>query len=195
MCPNDTPSVKPDGTTDAATLAADYEQYRLDLEELPLPSYRAEELRSRIGVVREALAAEGVASAGQLQHLLRVVTEALADVRAAQVVAAPAEHSAANALPGFEETGRAYEITATERRTATNVLIELLFTVVETPTYADRRAGHADGDDSAATDDGVPAAEDTSAVEDTPADDATGSGSDHTDAERGASVGSHAGPE
>ncbi|MEZ3143636.1 hypothetical protein [Halobaculum sp. MBLA0143] len=146
MCSNDAPSVKPDGTTDAATLAADYEQYRLDLEELPLPSYRAEELRSRIGVVREALAAEGVASAGQLQHLLRVVTEALADVRAAQVVAAPVDRDVANALPGFEETGRAYEITATEQRTATNILIELLFTVVETPTYADRRAGCADAD-------------------------------------------------
>ncbi|ERH12071.1 MAG: hypothetical protein J07HB67_01084 [halophilic archaeon J07HB67] len=147
MCANDSPSVKADGPTDAATLAADYEQYRLNLEEQPLPSYRAEELRSRIGVVREALANEGVAGAGQLQHLLRVVTEALADVRAAQVTAAPTGRDLTDVIPGFEETGRAYEITPTEQRKATNVLVNLLFTVVETPTDADRRAGH--GDDTA----------------------------------------------
>jgi len=155
MSSNDSPSVKADGPTDAATLAEDYEEYRLNLEEQPLPSYRAEELRSRIGVVREALAEEGVADAGQLQHLLRVVTEALADVRAAQVVPVPTDRDLTTAIPGFEETGRSYEITPTEQRKATNVLVNLLFTVVETPTHADRRAGGGDADRSRGSGEGT----------------------------------------
>jgi len=77
MCSNDSPSVKPDGTTDAAELAAEYEEFLLDIEEQPLPGYRTDEMRVRIEEVR---ATEGVASAGQLQQLLRTVTEALADV-------------------------------------------------------------------------------------------------------------------
>ncbi|ERH12051.1 MAG: hypothetical protein J07HB67_01063, partial [halophilic archaeon J07HB67] len=151
MCANDSPSVKTDGPTDAATLATDYEQYRLDLEAQPLPSYRTEELRSRIGVVHEALAEAGIAGAGQLQHLLRVVTEALADVRAAQVTPVPTDRDPTSAVPGAAETGRAYEITPTEQRKTTNVLVNLLFTVVETPTHADRRAGRVDGEEDDAT--------------------------------------------
>ena len=59
MCSNDSPSEIADGTTDAATLAEEYEEYILDIEEQPLPSYRTEELRARIGVVRDALARRG----------------------------------------------------------------------------------------------------------------------------------------
>ncbi len=42
-------------------------------------------------------------------------------------------------MPGATDTGATYEVTETEQATATNVLINLLFTVVETPTHADRR--------------------------------------------------------
>ncbi len=42
-------------------------------------------------------------------------------------------------MPGANDTGAAYELTETERATATNVLVNLLFTVVETPTREDRR--------------------------------------------------------
>ena len=166
MCSNDSPSVKPDGTTDAATLAAEYEEFLLDIEEQPLPSYRTEEMRARVEEVRATLAAEGAAAAGQLQQLLRTVTEALADVRAAQVVPAPPERDLSAAVPGANDTGAAYEVTETERAKATNVLINLLFTVVETPTHEDRRrreepAAHGgdaapedvDDDDEANTDD------------------------------------------
>jgi len=96
-------------------------------------------MRVRIEEVRGTLAAEGAASAGQLQQLLRTVTEALADVRAAQVVPAPEGRDLSNAVPGANNTGAAYEVTETERSKATNVLIDLLFTVVETPTREDRR--------------------------------------------------------
>jgi len=139
MCSNDSPSVKPDGTTDAAELAAEYEEFLLDIEEQPLPEYRTDELRVRIEEVRGALAVEGVASAGQLQQLLRTVTEALADVRAARVVPAPEGRDLSAAVPGANDTGAAYEVTETEQRKATNVLVNLLFTVVETPTHEDRR--------------------------------------------------------
>ena len=139
MCSNDSPSVKPDGTPDAATLAAEYEEFLLDIEEQPLPGYRTEEIQVRIEEIRGTLAAEGAASAGQLQQLLRTVTEALADVRAAQVVPAPEGRDLSQAVPGANDTGAAYEITETEQRKATSVLINLLFTVVETPTYEDRR--------------------------------------------------------
>jgi len=153
MCSKDSPSVKADGTTDAATLAAEYEEFLLDIEEQPLPGYRTDEMRARIEEVRGTLAAEGVASAGQLQQLLRTVTEALADVRAAQVVPVPEGRDLSAAVPGANDTGAAYEVTETERATATNVLVNLLFTVVETPTHADRRradheAGARDDDTS-----------------------------------------------
>jgi len=162
MCSNDSPSVKPDGTTAAAELAAEYEEFSLDIEEQPLPSYRTEELRVRIEEVRQTLAAEGVASAGQLQQLLRTVTEALADVRAAQVVPVPEGRDLSQAVPGANDTGAAYEVTETEQPKATNVLVNLLFTVVETPTYEERRhderAGRedeADGTDAEADDTGT----------------------------------------
>ncbi len=155
MCSNDSPSEIADGTPDAATLAADYEQYLLDIEEQPLPSYRAAELRARIEEVRATLAAEGVASAGQLQQLLRTVTEALADVRAARVVAAPPERDLSAAVPGAADTGAAYEVTATEQRESLNLLLDVLFTVVETPTHEDRRrAADAGGDTGNAADAG-----------------------------------------
>jgi len=96
-------------------------------------------LRVRIEEVRATLAAEGVASAGQLQQLLRTVTEALADVRAARVVPAPEGRDLSEAVPGANDTGAAYEVTETEQRKAANVLVNLLFTVVETPTHEDRR--------------------------------------------------------
>ena len=139
MCSNASPSVKPDGTTDAATLAADYEEFLLNIDEQPLPGYRADELRARVEAVRGSLAGEGVAGAGQLQHLLRAVTEALADVRAAQVVAAPDERDLSAAVPGATDTGAAYAVTAAEQQATVGVLVELLFTVVETPTHDDRR--------------------------------------------------------
>jgi len=150
MCSNDSPSVKPDGTTDAATLAAEYEESLLDIEEQPLPSYRTDEIRGRIEEVRATLAAEGVASAGQLQQLLRTVTEALADVRAARVVPVPESRDLSQAVPGSNDTGAAYEVTETERAKATSVLLDLLFTVVETPTHEDRRRR----EERAARDDG-----------------------------------------
>ncbi len=139
MCSNDSPSEIADGTTAAAELAAAYEEFLLDIEEQPLPSYRTEEMRVRIEEVRATLAAEGAASAGQLQQLLRTVTEALADVQAARVVPIPEERDLSQAVPGATDTGATYEVTETEQAKATNVLINLLFTVVETPTRADRR--------------------------------------------------------
>ncbi|ERH11922.1 MAG: hypothetical protein J07HB67_00933 [halophilic archaeon J07HB67] len=153
MCSNDSPSVKADGTVDAATLAAEYEEFLLDVEEQPLPSYRTEELRARIEAVRDALAADGVATAGQLQQLLRTVTEALADVRAARVVPAPTDRDLSAAVPGANDTGVAYEVTETERRETVNVLVDLLFTVVETPTHDDRRRAGDDGATADARDD------------------------------------------
>jgi hypothetical protein len=145
MCSNDSLSVKADGTAEAATLAAEYEEFLLDIEEQPLPEYRTDEMRARIEEVRATLAVEGVASAGQLQQLLRTVTEALADIRAAQIVPAPAERNLSQAVPGATGTGAAYGITETERSKATNVLVNLLFTVVETPTHDDRRRGDESG--------------------------------------------------
>ncbi|ERH11451.1 MAG: hypothetical protein J07HB67_00458, partial [halophilic archaeon J07HB67] len=38
MCSKDSGSEEPDGTTAAAALAAEYEQFLLDIEEQPLPS-------------------------------------------------------------------------------------------------------------------------------------------------------------
>ena len=111
-----------------------------------------------------------------------MITEALADAREARVVAAPAERDLTAVVPGFSETGAAYEVTPTEQRKTVNVLVDLLFTVVETPTHEDRRAGRGDGE--AAT-----------AVADRAAADATRSGADRTDTERGAGVDGYAGPE
>ena len=159
MCSNDSPSEIADGTTAAAELAAEYEKFLLDIEEQPLPSYRTEEMRVRIEEVRATLATEGVASAGQLQQLLRTVTEALADVQAAQVVPIPEERDLTNAVPGATDTGAAYGVTETEQAKATNVLINLLFTVVETPTHEDRRRVEA----SAAHDDDARDGTDTEA--------------------------------
>ncbi len=194
MCSNDSPSVKPDGTTAAAELAAAYEEFLLDIEEQPLPSYRTDEMRVRIEEVRATLATEGVASAGQLQQLLRTATEALADVRAAQIVPAPESRDLSQAVPGASDTGRAYEVTETERATTTTVLINLLFTVVETPTHDDRRrageAGVRDGGTGSANDaDGG-----TGSAGD--ADDDTGSASD-ADGEESPEFGvtGYAGPE
>jgi len=149
MCSNDSPSEIADGTTAAAALAAEYEEFLLDIEEQPLP--RTDELRARIEEVRATLAVEGVASAGQLQQLLRTVTEALADVRAARVVPAPEGRDLSAAVPGANDTGAAYEVTETEQRKAMNILLNLLFTVVETPTHEDRRRR----DERAARDDGT----------------------------------------
>jgi len=158
MYSNDSPSEEPDGTTAAATLAAEYEEFSLDIAEQSLPSYRTEELRVRIEEVRGSLAAEGVASAGQLQQLLRTVTEALADVRAAQVVPVPESRDLSQAVPGANDTGTAYEVTETEQRKTVNVLVNLLFSVVETPAREDRRRATeesgARGDDEARGTDG-----------------------------------------
>ena len=44
-------------------------------------------------------------------------------------------------VPGATDTGAAYELTEAEQREATNVLIELLFTVVETPHARGSAAG------------------------------------------------------
>jgi hypothetical protein len=186
MCSNDSPSVKPDGTTDAAELAAEYEEFLLDIEEQPLPEYRTEEMRVRIEEVRATLATEGVASAGQLQQLLRTVTEALADVQAAHVVPVPESRNLSAAVPGATDTGAAYEVTETEQAKATNVLINLLFTVVETPTHEDRRRVEAstardgdarDGDardDGACGNDGADTEEDNTDTEERPAFGVTG---------------------
>jgi len=152
MCSNDSPSEIADGTPDASTLAAEYEEFLLDIEEQPLPGYRTDEMRVRIEEVRGALVVEGVAAAGQLQQLLRTATEALADVRAARVVPTPEGRDLSAAVPGATDTGAAYEVTETERAKATNVLINLLFTVVETPTHEDRRRR----DEPAARDDDAP---------------------------------------
>ncbi|ERH13653.1 MAG: hypothetical protein J07HB67_02696, partial [halophilic archaeon J07HB67] len=111
MSSNDSPSEEPDGTTAAAALAAEYEEFSLDIAEQPLPGYRVEELRVQMEEVRGSLGTDGVASAGQLQQLLRTVTEALADVRAAQVVPAPTGRELSAAVPGAADTGAAYEVT------------------------------------------------------------------------------------
>jgi len=156
MCSNDSPSEIADGTTDAATLADEYDQFRQDLEGHPLPSYRAEELRVRIEEVRQTLATERAASAGQLQRLLRVVTEALADVRGAGVVASPANRDLADAVPGDSDVGARYDLTPDERQATLNLLVNLLFTVVETPTSGDAGGGASDpGDADAVTDTGT----------------------------------------
>ena len=67
------------------------------------------------------------------------MTGAFADARAAQVVPAPAGRDLSLAVPGATGVGAAYEVTETEQQQATNVLLGLLFTVVETPTHDDRR--------------------------------------------------------
>ncbi len=152
MCSKDSPSEIADGTADAATLAAAYEEFRLDIAEQPLPGYRAEELQVRIEDLRQTLATEGVATAGQLQQLLRVVTEAMADVRAARVVPAPTDRDLSRAVPGAPDIGSAYEVTETERGKSLNVLVDLLFTVVETPTHADRRRAGGETPDDADAD-------------------------------------------
>ena len=204
MCSNDSPSVKPDGTPDASTLADDYEEFLLDIEEQPLPGYRTEELRVRIEEVRATLGAEGVAAAGQLQQLLRVVTEALADVRAARVVAAPTERNLSAAVPGATDTGAAYEITATEQRKAMNVLLDLLFTVVETPTREGRRradgesGGHDGATDSRVGDTDADGDADSRAGDtDSHDGDADSHAADATDADGGTEFGvtGYAGPE
>jgi len=205
MCSNDSPSVKPDGTPDASTLADDYEEFLLDIEEQPLPEYRTDEMRVRIEEVRGTLGAEGVAAAGQLQQLLRVVTEALADVRAARVVATPTERDLSAAVPGATDTGAAYEITATEQRKAMNVLLDLLFTVVETPTREDQRragdewGGH-DGDTDShdgATDSHASDADSRAGDADSHDGDADSHAADATDADGGTEFGvtGYAGPE
>jgi len=205
MCSNDSPSVKPDGTPDASTLADEYEEFLLDIEEQPLPGYRTDEMRVRIEEVRGTLGAEGVAAAGQLQQLLRVVTEALADVRAARVVAAPTERDLSAAVPGATDTGAAYEITATEQRKAMNVLLDLLFTVVETPTREDRRRadGESGGHDGATdshdgdTDSRASDADSRAGDADSHDGDADSRASDATDADGGTEFGvtGYAGPE
>ncbi len=192
MCSNDSPSVKPDGTTDAAELAATYEEFLLDIEEQPLPGYRTDEMRVRIEEVRATLAAEGAASAGQLQQLLRTVTEALADVQAAQVVPVPESRDLSAAVPGATDTGAAYEVTETEQATATNVLLDLLFTVVETPTWEDRRRY----DERTARDDGKHATRDD-ADDDAGAASESDAPADDTDTEATTDFGvtGYAGPE
>jgi len=80
-------------------------------------------------------------------------------VRAARVVSAPTGRDLANAVPGATDTGAVYEVTETEQAKATNVLIDLLFTVVETPTHTDRRRHEEpaarDGDTRDTHDDGA----------------------------------------
>jgi len=61
----------------------------------------------------------------------------------------PEDRNLSAAVPGATDAGAAYEVTETEQAKATNVLINLLFTVVETPTHEDRRRVNA----SAARDD------------------------------------------
>jgi hypothetical protein len=183
MCSNDSPSEIADGTTDAATLADEYEQFRQDLEGHPLPSYRAEELRVRIEEVRQTLATERAASAGQLQRLLRVVTEALADVRGAGVVASPANRDLADAVPGDSDVGARYDVTPDERQATLNLLVNLLFTLVETPTPDDA------GDDA-----DEPRDVDANTVTDTRADEPTTTDSD-TEPTNSFGVEGYAGPE
>jgi len=167
MCSNDSPSEIADGTTAAAELAAEYEEFLLDIEEQPLPSYRTDEMRARIEEVRATLTVEGVASAGQRQQLLRTVTEALADIRAAQVVPVPSGRDLSQAVPGANDTGAAYEVTETERATATNVLTNLLFTVVETPTHEDRRRANDASDDARGDESGAVSGDGTDTEEHT----------------------------
>jgi len=195
MCSNDSPSEIADGTTAAAALAAEYEEFLLDIEEQPLPSYRTDEMRARIEEVRATLAVEGVAAASQLQQLLRTVTEALADVRAAQVVPVPEGRDLSQAVPGANDTGAAYEITETERAKATNVLTNLLFTVVETPTHEDRRRADREGDALDGDDEGNPGDDVPDDARDTAPDDARDN--DDTDAEESTDFGvtGYAGPE
>jgi len=197
MCSKDSPSVKADGTTEAATLAAEYEEFSLDIEEQPLPGYRTEELRVRIEEVRQTLVTEEAASAGQLQQLLRTVTEALADVRAAQVVAVPSGRDLSQAVPGANDTGAAYEVTATEQRKTVNVLVNLLFAVVETPTHEDRRRRDGSvGSDDARGGHTVEADSETNADSETSADTDSGADAD-TDSETSQAfeAGGYAGPE
>jgi len=100
-------------------------------------------------------------------------------------------------VPGATDTGAAYEITATEQRKAMNVLLDLLFTVVETPTREDRRradgewGGH-DGDTDSRADDA-----DADGDADSRASDATSHDGDATDADGGTEFGvtGYAGPE
>jgi len=86
------------------------------------------------------------------------VKEALADVRVAQVVSVPERRDLSQAAPGATGVGVAYEVTETEQQQATNVLLDLLFTVVETPTHDDRRRAD---EDRAARDNAARAADDS----------------------------------
>jgi hypothetical protein len=191
MCSNDSPSEIADGTTDAATLADEYDQFRQDLDGHPLPSYRAEELRVRIEEVRQTLATERAASVGQLQRLLRVVTEALADVRGAGVVASPANRDLADAVPGDSDIGARYDLTPDERQATLNLLVNLLFTVVETPTPGGAGGG-ASGPGGAGGDASDP--RDADAVTDTGTDEPTTTDSD-TETTNSFGVEGYAGPE
>ncbi|PVE20184.1 hypothetical protein DC522_33885, partial [Microvirga sp. KLBC 81] len=161
-------------------------------------------MRVRIEEVRATLATEGVAAAGQLQQLLRTVTEALADLRAARVVPAPEGRDLSAAFPGATDTGAAYEVTETERAKATNLLTNLLFTVVETPTHEDRRRADREGDALDGDDEGNPGDDDVpDDARDTAPDDAHDTApddardNDDTDAEESTDFGvtGYAGPE
>lgn len=115
---------------DVATLAADYEETLEALSERPLPSYRVAELRARVETVLRLLSEQRVVPAAPLQRLLCAVTEAMADVQDATLVA-----------DGDRDAGcdAGSRLTPAERRTTLDTLVRLLFTVVETPTPGDER--------------------------------------------------------
>jgi hypothetical protein len=108
------------------------------------------------------------------------VSEALADARAAQAVPPPEGRYLTNMVPGADSTGVAYKTTETERGKTTNVLIEIPFTVIETPT----REGWQRRDELAARD-GETRTSDTHDG---------GASEDETDESHSFSVETHAGP-
>lgn len=138
---------------DVATLAADYEETLEALSERPLPSYRVEELRGRVETVLRLLSEQRVVPAAPLQRLLCAVTEAVADVQDATLVAdddgtgrSADDRGVGTAVPGADDGSVGYRLTPTERRATLDTLVRLLFTVVETPTPGDERG--VDGLDS-----------------------------------------------
>ena len=135
------------GTPDVTTLTNDYTAYADSLADAPLPTYRADALAARIHTVRDRLDADGAVPGAALQRLLAVLAEAVGDVTAAKIDRdAEDGRTLADAVPGADGDA-AYRLTPAERDALTETLVELLFTVVETPTV-----GRAAGDDADATD-------------------------------------------
>lgn len=143
------------GTPDVTTLTNDYTDSADSLADAPLPTYRADELVARVRAVRDSLDAEGAVPGPTLQRLLAVVAEAVGDVTAAEIDRDAGDgRTLTGVVPGAGGDA-AYRLTPAERDALLEALIELLFTVVETPTVgraADDDAGATDGDDADATD-------------------------------------------